>query len=565
MVKQLKKIAAIGLSVITAATATLGLSLSASAEDSAETLKTVFDYSSLTQGGAAPKIPINGQWSFNSEANTWDNKAVYSAKAGDGCLKLFCKGDKNFDAYNDCGAGATEGHWLTVTYTFKPDAAALEGDGFIVDYHATSWTSMFWRIKSRGKLFFERADKSNIGKVGGPKAKERLDWRLKYSDFKTLDGAAMSEYDIENIDYIQLCWIPPQQVPGRSDGVTLSIYKISVINPVAHINHAMLDYSDLSAGMSVKGITAKTHYGWNGGEVAEWEQFVSRSVTGSDGGVILKCKTTQAGKDSGYGWTGWQTVKPALCFTLPLSSEQLSGNGIVLDYKAISSCRTFYSVTSGGRLFFVDGVGDTNNSNIPLIAANTEGLRELRYSSFKRADGTYITEEEIQNISSFRICFNPTEWETSYLLKGVYVIDSPEKNHTYTTETESDKRGSVTGGGTFEYNTEVTLAAVPEKNFAFVGWYRGNQATPVSSDASYTFTALPELADKVYTAKFISVLKGDANDDGAMDILDLVRLKKYLADSESTEINENTANIVADEAIDSNDLALLRRWLIAAD
>lgn len=564
MVKQLKKIAAIGLSVITAATATLGLSLSVSAEDSAETLKTVLDYSSLTQGGAAPKIPINGQWSFNSEANTWDNNAIYSAEAGDGCLKLFCKGNPNFDEHNDCGGGNNAINWLTVTYTFKPDAAALEGDGFTVDYHATSWTRMFWRIKSRGKLFFERADKSNKGKVSGPKSGKRLDWQLKYSDFKTLDGTTMSEYDIENIDYIQLCWIPPQQGIDGRNGVTFSIYKISVINPVARINHAMLDYSDLSSGMSVEGITSKTHYGWNGGEVG-WDHYVSRSVIGSDGGVIFKYIITEEAKDLGYGWSGGKEVKPALCFTLPLSSEQLSGTGIVLDYKSIDANRTFYSVTSGGKRFFVDGVGDANNSNIPLIAANTEGLKELRYSSFKQADGTYITEEEIQNISSFKICFNPIEWEKSYLLKGVYVIDHPEKTHTYTAKTESDKRGSVTGGGTFEYNTEVTLTAVPEKNFAFVGWCRGNQATPVSSDASYTFTALPELADKVYTAKFISVLKGDANDDGAMDILDLVRLKKYLADSENTEINENTANIVADEAIDSNDLALLRRWLIAAD
>ena len=555
MVKQLKKIAAIGLSVITAATATLGLSLSASAEDSAETLKTVFDYSSLTQGGAAPGITAKVGSNWDSNGNEWGGKATAQVSSADGYAKLTSKISDDYYSWGYADDGWQDNR-CSIFYSIPMRGGELDSEGIAFDYKLSNNLNLYYRAYARGKLFCSGA--SSIYVPTTVATDERIRKILPFSSFK-YDGVSMTSADAEAIEYVQICCIAPK------NQTVLSLYGIYAVNPITRINHAMLDYSDLSAGMSVKGITAKTHRGWNGAEVGDFEQHVSRSVTGSDGGVMLKCKTTDQAYEWGFGLTGWQTVKPALCFTLPLSSEQLSGTGIVLDYKAISSCRTFYSVTSGGNLFFVDGVGETNNSNIPVIAANTEGLRELRYSSFKRADGTYITEEEIQNISSFRICFNPTEWETSYLLKGVYVIDSPEKNHTYTAETESDKRGSVTGGGTFEYNTEVTLTAVPEKNFAFVGWYRGNQATPVSSDASYTFTALPELADKVYTAKFISVLKGDANDDGAMDILDLVRLKNYLADSENTEINENTANIVADEAIDSNDLALLRRWLIAAD
>ena len=51
-------------------------------------------------------------------------------------------------------------------------------------------------------------------------------------------------------------------------------------------------------------------------------------------------------------------------------------------------------------------------------------------------------------------------------------------------------RGSVTGGGTgqYDYNTEVTLMAEPKDGCFFKGWRHGNEATLLSTEPTLTFT-----------------------------------------------------------------------------
>ena len=46
--------------------------------------------------------------------------------------------------------------------------------------------------------------------------------------------------------------------------------------------------------------------------------------------------------------------------------------------------------------------------------------------------------------------------------------------------------GSVTGGGTFEEGTSVTVYASPYKEYRFIGWYENNKL--VSSSSTFTFT-----------------------------------------------------------------------------
>ena len=61
-----------------------------------------------------------------------------------------------------------------------------------------------------------------------------------------------------------------------------------------------------------------------------------------------------------------------------------------------------------------------------------------------------------------------------------------------------------------------------------------------------------------------SVLPGDVNGDEAVDILDLVRLRKYLVNS-ATSINEANADLDGDGSVMLKDLVLLRRLLVGAE
>ena len=66
------------------------------------------------------------------------------------------------------------------------------------------------------------------------------------------------------------------------------------------------------------------------------------------------------------------------------------------------------------------------------------------------------------------------------------------------------------------------------------------------------------------TAQTVSTC-GDANGDGVTNILDLVRLKKYIASPSDTEIDVNAADLNGDSVIDATDLVCLRRLLLGID
>lgn len=61
----------------------------------------------------------------------------------------------------------------------------------------------------------------------------------------------------------------------------------------------------------------------------------------------------------------------------------------------------------------------------------------------------------------------------------------------------------------------------------------------------------------------VPYVRGDANEDGAIDTKDLTRLARYLAGA-TNEINLNAADANADETVDTKDLTRLARYLAGA-
>ena len=56
---------------------------------------------------------------------------------------------------------------------------------------------------------------------------------------------------------------------------------------------------------------------------------------------------------------------------------------------------------------------------------------------------------------------------------------------------------------------------------------------------------------------------GDTNDDSAVDIRDLVHMKKYLADKDAAKINVSNSDLDGSGKIDADDLSALRKMLLS--
>jgi len=75
----------------------------------------------------------------------------------------------------------------------------------------------------------------------------------------------------------------------------------------------------------------------------------------------------------------------------------------------------------------------------------------------------------------------------------------PVQRVTITTSASPSNGGSVTGGGTVNQGTSVTLRAMPNIGWAFDGWFDGG--TRVSTNATWTFTAD---ANRTVQARFVN-------------------------------------------------------------
>ena len=79
---------------------------------------------------------------------------------------------------------------------------------------------------------------------------------------------------------------------------------------------------------------------------------------------------------------------------------------------------------------------------------------------------------------------------------------------------------------------------------------------------TFSFTCAAEIGDNEVIDDF-GTLYGDVNDDGEVNIKDLVRLKKYAVGSPDSRINYAAGNLSAEDAvINSQDFILLRQLLL---
>ena len=127
-----------------------------------------------------------------------------------------------------------------------------------------------------------------------------------------------------------------------------------------------------------------------------------------------------------------------------------------------------------------------------------------------------------------------------------------------------------------DYDTYVSLNAYPSQGYVFKGWYNGE--TQVCDVVSFNYLMPNE--NTTLTARFVydpadpadpsspeganpqTLLTGDANGDGAVDVTDAVAVINAYLSGDNSAINEGVADVNHDSVIDITDaVAIINLYL----
>lgn len=119
----------------------------------------------------------------------------------------------------------------------------------------------------------------------------------------------------------------------------------------------------------------------------------------------------------------------------------------------------------------VEGGGSFDeNSQITIVATANTGYSFL---------GWWYNDNKVSSETSYKLTVKTDATYTAKFSKNSYTV-------TLELDSSNPNRGSLSGGGTYEYNTEVTAKCVlTNEDDVFGGWFKNN--TKVSSNLSYKF------------------------------------------------------------------------------
>ncbi len=121
--------------------------------------------------------------------------------------------------------------------------------------------------------------------------------------------------------------------------------------------------------------------------------------------------------------------------------------------------------------------------------------------------------------------------------------------------------GSVSGGGTYNSGSKVTVTASPNTGYSFVNWTEGGAT--VSTDAAYTFTAT---ADRDLAAHFSlgsSVVYGDVSGDEKIDVSDAILVLRQIVGLITFDPDQvEAANVNGNDRVDVGDAILILRYIV---
>lgn len=188
-------------------------------------------------------------------------------------------------------------------------------------------------------------------------------------------------------------------------------------------------------------------------------------------------------------------------------------------------------------------------------------------SLYKKSDATKtnLLRDARFNYVQHAASLNPNNVWTDPQRNQVFLKGKYNTNYSGTVgneyfEPHTTQKEVIAGSGTVKlsdncsgYNVQVEVTAEPDEGF----WTRSLtvDGAPYSAVDENSCVYFRPVGDVLVKAEFKEILIGDVNDDDVVNVLDLVRLKKYLADEEGL-IDIVFANADADSSmeIDATDL-----------
>ena len=227
-------------------------------------------------------------------------------------------------------------------------------------------------------------------------------------------------------------------------------------------------------------------------------------VTVEEDTILTAPQTTRAG----YTFAGWDydfTQPITQSFTATASWTAHTDTKYVVEYYLENVTKTDYDLDHTDTLYDVtDTTANAEQKTLDHFTLNTQ-----KSTLSGNIDG-----------------------EGKLVLKVYYTRDT----YTVSTDSNNTNGGTVTSGGTYAYDKEITLTASTNAGYTFLGWFEGE--TKVSSSLSYTFSVDHSAT---YTAKW------EANTDTKYVVeyyLENVTKTDYDLDHTDTlyDVTDTTAN-----------------------
>lgn len=217
------------------------------------------------------------------------------------------------------------------------------------------------------------------------------------------------------------------------------------------------------------------------GSIATTQYTITTSVTPTGSGTVTGGGTYDNGSvislsaspNSGYHFVSWSDGNTNNPRSVTVTSNQSFQAMFVQDSSPVNQYTVTTSVTPTGSGNVSGGGVYDEDSVISLTATPNNGYQFDSWSDGNTSNPRSVT---VSSNLSFTAQF--------------LLIPEPPTQYTISTSVSPSNSGTVTGGGTYNSGTVVTLTATPSSGYAFGSWSDGSTQNPrqieVTANASYT-------------------------------------------------------------------------------
>lgn len=299
-------------------------------------------------------------------------------------------------------------------------------------------------------------------------------------------------------------------IPGITDSDANTYLSDTTNATKAHYAYLNYDFSSIPSNATVTSVavqlvwltnvsTSDSKYGWY--NITKWDTTPSSSSAG---------KVTRSAWGAGFNGPNIprNTAKTTTSTTgqaLYNQSNRDFYNDVNVLYRStflsdsISLGFTICKNSSSSNVYWYD-VPVTITYTIPTstITVNA-GTGGTATGGGEYTNGTQITISATPNTGYHFVSWNDGNTSASRTItvngNATYTASFAINQYTISTAVSPSGSGSVTGGGTYNYGSTVTLTAVPATGYAFVKWQDNNSSTNPRSFTAYangSYTAIFE-------------------------------------------------------------------------